>query len=687
VTAGVVVMAAGSLVALPAPAASAYPYPDVTLQVHGFGGGVGMGQWGALGYAVTGTSYTAILQHYYGTLSAGGTTTIGVPTGWSDSTDVSVALTENTNGGNTNVIVRSDTAFTAGGVSVPANGAALFSLSGGTWTVETSTTIGANSCGGPWSAPTPAAANIPDALPGGSEPLPGNVAGTALTLCYVGGNLTVRGDIDGTVNSANAVRAVNVLPLGQYVADVTPSESPASWGTLGSAGPQSEAWGFQELEAQAVAARSYVMAETPNGYFGYADICDTTACQDYPGIANETAITDTAVMDTAGQAVLLPTGAPALTQYSSSTGGYTAGGTFAPVVDAGDSICITGACNPWHSYTVSIPVSAIEAQFPQIGTLVSVAVSERNGLGDFGGRVLQMSLEGSAQTVSLTGNTFAADFSSFGADGVALTNWFAVEGQPSGGIAGYWLVASDGGIFTYGTAGFDGSMGGKALDAPMVGMARTSDGGGYWTVASDGGIFSFGDASFHGSMGGHHLDAPMVGLAPTSDGGGYWTVASDGGIFSFGDASFHGSMGGRHLDAPMVGMAPTSDGGGYWTVASDGGVFSFGDALFHGSMGGQHLDQPIVGMAATPDGGGYWLVGADGGVFSFGDAPYEGSLPGIGLAAVAVAILPTATGLGYIIVTANGRAIGFGDAPQFGDVAGQVPGYSGRLVGGALLPQ
>jgi hypothetical protein len=645
VLAGVVVIGAASVVASPAAPASAYPYPDVTLQVHGFGGGVGMGQWGALGYAVTGSTYTAILQHYYGSLNAGGTTTIGVPAGWSDSTPVSVALTENTNGGNLNIIVRSDTAFTAGGVSVPADGAALFSLSGSTWTVETSTTIGAGSCGGPWSAPTPAAGNIPDAVPGGSEPLPGNVSATALTLCYVGGNLTVRGDIDGVLNSDSAVRAVNVLPLGQYVADVTPSESPASWGSLGSAGPQGEAWGFQELEAQAVAARSYVMAETPNGYFGYADICDTTACQDYPGIANEIAITDTATINTAGQAVLLPGGAPALTQYSSSTGGYTAGGTFAPVVDAGDSICITGACNPWHSYTVSIPVSAIEAQFPQIGTLVSVAVSERNGLGDFGGRVLDMSVEGSAQTVSLTGNTFAADFSSFGADGVALTNWFSVEGQPSGGIAGYWLVANDGGIFSYGTAGFAGSMGGKALDAPMVGMARTTDSG------------------------------------------GYWTVASDGGIFSFGDASFHGSMGGKHLDAPMVGMAPTADGGGYWTVASDGGVFSFGDALFHGSMGGQHLDQPIVGMAATPDGGGYWLVGADGGVFSFGDAPYEGSLPGIGLAATAVSILPTATGLGYIIVTANGRAIGFGDAPQFGDVAGQVPGYSGHLVGGALVPE
>jgi hypothetical protein len=682
VIAGVVVIAAASLVALPAPPASAYPYPDVTLQVHGFGEGVGMGQWGALGYAVTGTSYTAILQHYYGTLTAGGTTTIGVPTGWSDSTPVSVALTENA--GN-DTIVTSNSAFTAGGVNVPAHGAARFQYVGTppAWVVETS-----SGCGGPWGAPTPVA-GTPIAAPVVTPPFPsdGNLANEVLQLCQGPGNILVRGDIEGVLNSANAERTVNVLPLGQYVADVTPSESPASWGTLGSAGPQGEAWGFQELEAQAVAARSYVMAETPNGYFGYADICDTTACQNYPGIANESAITDSATTDTAGQAVLLPTGAPALTQYSSSTGGYTAGGTFAPVVDAGDSICITGACNPWHSYTDSIPVSAITAKFPQLGTLVAVDVSQRNGLGDSGGRVLEMSLEGSAQTVELTGNTFAADFSSFGADGVALTNWFSVEGQPSGGIAGYWLVANDGGIFTYGTAGFDGSMGGKALDAPMVGMARTNDSGGYWTVASDGGIFSFGDAAFHGSMGGKHLDAPMVGMAPTSDGGGYWTVATDGGIFSFGDAVFHGSMGGKHLDAPMVGMAPTQDGRGYWTVASDGGVFSFGDAVFHGSMGGQHLDQPIVGMAATPDGGGYWLVGADGGVFSFGDAPFEGSLPGIGLAATAVSIQATATGLGYIIVTANGRAVGFGDAPEFGDVAGQVPGYHGHLVGGALVPQ
>ncbi len=547
---GALALAAASVVALPGPVAEAYPYANVTLQVHGFGSGAGMGQYGALGYAVTGSSYSAILQHYYGTLSAGGTTTLGVPSGWSDNTTVTVALTENTNGNNNDVLVTSKSAFTAGGVSVPANDASLFAWTGTTWTVQTS----ANGCAGPWSSPATPVAGVPTATPGAVEPFPGDASSQALTLCYVGGNVSVRGSIEGVLNSSNQVRAVNVLPLGPYIADVTPSESPASWGTLGGAGPQGEPEGFQELEAQAVAARSYLMASRDaGGYFGYADICDTTACQNYPGIANENTLTDTATTDTAGQAVLLPGGAPALTQYSASTGGYTAGGTFAPVVDAGDAVCITGACNPYHSYTVSIPVSAITGRFPQIGTLVSVDVSQRNGLGDFGGRVLQVSLEGSAQTVSLTGNVFAADFASDGLNGSALSNWFSVEGQPSGGIAGYWLVASDGGIFSYGSAGFQGSMGGRFLDAPMVGMAATADHGGYWTVASDGGIFSFGDALFHGSMGGHHLDAPMVGMAATPDGGGYWTVASDGGIFSFGSAGFQGSMGGRFLDRPHGG--------------------------------------------------------------------------------------------------------------------------------------
>jgi hypothetical protein len=56
-------------------------------------------------------------------------------------------------------------------------------------------------------------------------------------------------------------------------------------------------------------------------------------------------------------------------------------------------------------------------------------------------------------------------------------------------------------------------------------MAATPDGGGYWLVASDGGIFSFGDAHFFGSTGSIHLNKPMFGMAATPDGGGYTLVA------------------------------------------------------------------------------------------------------------------------------------------------------------------
>ncbi|MDA8399326.1 MAG: IPT/TIG domain-containing protein [Actinomycetota bacterium] len=197
---------------------------------------------------------------------------------------------------------------------------------------------------------------------------------------------------------------------------------------------------------------------------------------------------------------------------------------------------------------------------------------------------------------------------------------------PSG--AGYWEVASDGGVFSFGDAGFFGSMGGKPLNKPIVGMAATPDGAGYWEVASDGGVFSFGDAKFLGSTGGRPLSAPIVAMVAAPHGAGYWEVASDGGLFSFGDARYFGSMGGKRLDAPIVALATTPDGGGYWEVASDGGLFSFGDARYFGSMGGKSLNAPIVDMTATPDGAGYWEVASDGGVFSFGDASFSGSMGG-----------------------------------------------------------
>ena len=165
---------------------------------------------------------------------------------------------------------------------------------------------------------------------------------------------------------------------------------------------------------------------------------------------------------------------------------------------------------------------------------------------------------------------------------------------------GYWMVGSDGGIFTFGTAGFHGSEGGVTLNAPVVGMAVTPTGGGYWEVAADGGVFTFGNATYYGSMGSKHLNAPVVGMAAAPTGKGYWLVASDGGIFAFGSALFHGSKGGQHLNAPVVGIAADPTGNGYWEVASDGGIFNYGSAGFFGSKGGQHLNAPVVGVSRRP---------------------------------------------------------------------------------------
>jgi ribosomal protein L24E len=72
-------------------------------------------------------------------------------------------------------------------------------------------------------------------------------------------------------------------------------------------------------------------------------------------------------------------------------------------------------------------------------------------------------------------------------------------------------------------------------------MAATPDGAGYWLVASDGGIFSFGSARFAGSLGPQRLNRPITAMAPTRTGAGYWLVGSDGGVFTFGDAHFYGS--------------------------------------------------------------------------------------------------------------------------------------------------
>jgi hypothetical protein len=236
---------------------------------------------------------------------------------------------------------------------------------------------------------------------------------------------------------------------------------------------------------------------------------------------------------------------------------------------------------------------------------------------------------------------------------------------------GYWQVAADGGIFTFGSAAFYGSTGSLRLNKPVVGMAATPDGKGYWLVASDGGIFAFGDAGFYGSTGAIKLNKPIVGMISTIDGKGYWLVASDGGIFAFGDAVFYGSLGGQKLGSPVTAMAMGYLGGGYWLTTANGGVFAFGDARYLGEPNGAPGGYRITGMAGAKSANGYWLVSANGNVVSEGDAAPYGSMIGTNLNSPIVGMDATPDGAGYWLQGGDGGIFCFGDATFMGSMGGK----------------
>jgi glycosyl hydrolase family 43 len=243
--------------------------------------------------------------------------------------------------------------------------------------------------------------------------------------------------------------------------------------------------------------------------------------------------------------------------------------------------------------------------------------------------------------------------------------------QPPTPAPGYWQVASDGGVFTFGSAGFFGSTGSMRLNQPVVGMAVTPDHRGYWLVASDGGVFAFGDAGFYGSTGSLVLNKPIIAMIPTLDGGGYWLVASDGGVFAFGDAPFYGSAGGATIAYPVTAAAPSFLDGGYWMVDADGQVFSYGNARYEGAPAFAPGGYRITGMAATHSSNGYWLASANGNVATFGNAAPYGSELGAALNAPIVGMSATFDGAGYWLQGADGGIFTFGDAPFFGSMGGQ----------------
>ena len=92
------------------------------------------------------------------------------------------------------------------------------------------------------------------------------------------------------------------------------------------------------------------------------------------------------------------------------------------------------------------------------------------------------------------------------------------------------------------------------LAAPVMSMASASNGRGYWLVASDGGIFAFG-VPFEGSLpepphliGGSY--PPTVRMRAISSNDGYYLLGLDGSVAAFGTARFFGSAAPSRRDRP-----------------------------------------------------------------------------------------------------------------------------------------
>lgn len=410
VTAGLMV-AAGAAVTVGAPPASAYG-TSITITGRGNGHGDGLSQWGSYGYATAyGWDWHQILAHYYGgttevtgdpaaevkvrlrplddqpfvaVVNAGRNLRTNAEVG-SASTFGTVLAVEVTNG-SYKVYGRADAVCPT--AAVPAD----LDRAGSGWTVVaplvTSTFASANplqiSGGDPTTANRALLAGV--CLPSGS-------------VKYYRGTIVV---VDG---SQGENRVVNRVPVEQYLRGVVPRESPASWGDAAGGA------GINALKAQAVAARTYAMAEKR---YTYAQTCDTDACQVYGGAASggtatsaltvlEDSRSDNAIAGTAAVTLRNSEGGYAYAQFNSSSGGITSGANFPVVEDLGDAV----AANPHHRWTTTVARADIEAAFPSIGPLTNVDVTKRNGLGEWGGRVQSMVLRGTSGTTTITGQQFA----------------------------------------------------------------------------------------------------------------------------------------------------------------------------------------------------------------------------------------------------------------------------------------
>ena len=375
-------MAVATIVpAVPAEAQGTVDVIEITGR--GWGHGRGLGQYGAYGYAARGWSSTQILDHYYG-----GTTAGQVPAGAPvDPAHVRVELRYMRGRSTTVALVDGVIVLRGadGGELYRVSGAARLRWDGGGFKLET-----ASACGGSFSEV--------GRIDGRTEVRITSEAAAAgsnglLQVCGPSYRTWYEGEIRAFADNGYP-RTLNVVPIATYLRGVVPNEMPAGW-------PDAA------LQSQAVAARSYALAGDTRQQ-PYGDTCDSTTCQVYDGAFTERGgrfrsathpRTDAAISATAGSVRLRGNGTIARTEFSSSTGGHTAGGDFPAVADEGDSI----TANPNHTWTVTVALARIESRYNR-GRLLEMAVVERNGLGADGGRVVRVELRFERGTVTESGD-------------------------------------------------------------------------------------------------------------------------------------------------------------------------------------------------------------------------------------------------------------------------------------------
>jgi stage II sporulation protein D len=220
-------------------------------------------------------------------------------------------------------------------------------------------------------------------------------AAGALRLVLPSSVVTYRGTLQSRSLPATPSRhrvTVNRVALDDYVRGVIPREMPASWLPVA-------------LRAQAIAARTYAAFEVADSTNRVYQLCDTSACQVYGGKSAEFPSTNQATTATAGQ-IRTFHGVPAFTQFSASNGGWMSDGG-KPYLVAKKDPFDPWSGNPYRSWTTKVTSAAIEKAWPSLGNLTGITIGTRDGNGRWGGRVVKMTLPGSATAnLPVTGDDF-----------------------------------------------------------------------------------------------------------------------------------------------------------------------------------------------------------------------------------------------------------------------------------------